>query len=321
MDILCVKNLKLYYKTLYGLAKAVDGVSFTVKNNETLGIAGESGCGKTTLGLGLVLRKPPLVWSGGEALMGNVDLMMLDEKSMRKLRYKEISIIPQYAMDALNPTKKVKQMIEDLLKEHKVKIEQKLEMLIERLSLINLSKKVLDMYPVELSGGMRQRLVMVISTLLNPKILTADEITSALDVSTQKAVIETLYQMKEKGFMNSLIFITHDLSLLYQIADRIMIMYAGKITEIGNIQAIVNNPLHPYTKALIGSLPKVGIRYRETKLKGIYGYPPNLLEISTACRFKERCPVAFHKCEQDPPIFKINEQEVACWHYEEGDAG
>ncbi|WP_082025824.1 ABC transporter ATP-binding protein [Thermotoga profunda] len=318
MDILSVKNLKLYYRTLYGLAKAVDDVSFTVKDNEILGIAGESGCGKTTLGLGLVLRKPPLIWSGGEALIENINLMRLDEKSMRKLRYEKISIIPQYAMDALNPTKRIEQIIEDLLKEHGQRLDQKWEMLLEKLSLVNLSKKVLKMYPIELSGGMRQRLVMVISTLLNPKVLIADEITSALDVSTQKAVVQTLYEMKEKRFMASLIFITHDLSLLYQIADRIMIMYAGKIAEISNTEEIINNPLHPYTKALIASLPKIGIRYGEAKLKGIHGYPPNLLNVGNACRFKERCPMAFSKCEEDPPVFKIDEKEVACWLYEEG---
>ncbi|HOJ89049.1 MAG TPA: ABC transporter ATP-binding protein [Pseudothermotoga sp.] len=319
MEILQVKDLKLYYKTLYGMAKAVDGVSFTVRKGETLGIAGESGCGKTTLGLGLVLRKPPMVWCGGQAFIEDTDLMNLDEKSMRKLRYEKISIIPQYAMDALNPTKKIRQIIQDLLKEHKQRYEEKQELLTERLTLINLNKKILDMYPIELSGGMRQRLVMVISTLLNPKLLISDEITSALDVSTQKTVIQTLYQMKKKGFMDSLIFITHDLSLLYQIADRVMIMYAGKVAEIGEIQDIVDNPLHPYTRALIGSLPRIGVRYHETKLKGIHGYPPNLLKIGPACRFKERCPMAFNKCEENPPIFRVNAQEVACWLYEEGE--
>lgn len=176
------------------------------------------------------------------------------------------------------------------------------------------------MYPIELSGGMKQRMVMVISTLMNPDVLIADEITSALDVSSQRSVIQMLYEMREKEIMGSLAFITHDLSVLYQIADKVMVLYAGRVAEISPMEDIIQEPLHPYTKMLLSSLPKIGVRYSQTKLKGIPGYPPSLLNIGPGCRFRDRCPYAFEKCEQDPPVFDVDGRKVSCWLFERGDA-
>jgi peptide/nickel transport system ATP-binding protein len=318
-QILQVRNLKIYYSTLYGYVKAVDDVSFEVNRGEILGVAGESGCGKSTLGTGLIFLKPPMKYISGEALLDGKNIMGLPEKEMRKIRYEKISLIPQYAMDALNPTKKIRHIIRDILKEHRFTFESRRDIIQERLKIVNLNEKVIEMYPIELSGGMKQRLAMVIATLLNPEILIADEITSALDVSTQRAVLQMLYEMREKKIMGSLIFITHDLSVLKQIADRVLIMYAGKLAELSPIEDVIRKPLHPYAKLLLGSLPKIGVRYYQRKLKGIVGYPPNLLNIDSGCRFKDRCPMAFNKCEEDPPVFKIDSRKVACWLYEEGD--
>ncbi|HBJ81249.1 MAG TPA: ABC transporter ATP-binding protein, partial [Pseudothermotoga sp.] len=215
-QILQVRNLKIYYSTLYGYVKAVDDVSFEVNRGEILGVAGESGCGKSTLGTGLIFLKPPMKYISGEALLDGKNIMGLPEKEMRKIRYEKISLIPQYAMDALNPTKKIRHIIRDILKEHRFTFESRRDIIQERLKIVNLNEKVIEMYPIELSGGMKQRLAMVIATLLNPEILIADEITSALDVSTQRAVLQMLYEMREKKIMGSLIFITHDLSVLKQ---------------------------------------------------------------------------------------------------------
>lgn len=259
-------------------------------------------------------------YMGGEAILDGKNIMALSPKELRKVRYEKISIIPQYAMDAMNPTKKIKQIIDDLLHEHGESFERKKDVIEERLEIVNLGKKVLNMYPIELSGGMKQRMVMVISTLMNPDVLIADEITSALDVSSQRSVIQMLYEMREKEIMGSLAFITHDLSVLYQIADKVMVLYAGRVAEISPMEDIIQEPLHPYTKMLLSSLPKIGVRYSQTKLKGIPGYPPSLLNIGPGCRFRDRCPYAFEKCEQDPPVFDVDGRKVSCWLFERGDA-
>jgi peptide/nickel transport system ATP-binding protein len=173
---------------------------------------------------------------------------------------------------------------------------------------------VLERYPIELSGGMKQRMVMVLSTLLNPSLLVADEVTSALDVSTQKAVAETLVGFRDRGFVKSMIVITHDVSLAYQIADSIMVMYAGKLAEKAPTDVLVGSPSHPYTQLLISSLPEVGVRYADRRLTGIPGKPPSLLNPPVGCRFRDRCPLAFDKCVEEPPFVEVERDHfVACW--------
>jgi peptide/nickel transport system ATP-binding protein len=183
-----------------------------------------------------------------------------------------------------------------------------------RLDLVNLPHEVLKMYPIELSGGMKQRMVMVLSTLLNPSLLIADEITSALDVSTQKAVAEMLVEFRDLEIVRSMMVITHDISILYQIADSILVMYAGKLAEKAPTDVIIKSPRHPYTKLLISSLPEIGVRYSERSLWGIPGSPPMLIDPPAGCRFRERCPFAFEKCLEEPPFIEIERGHfVSCW--------
>jgi peptide/nickel transport system ATP-binding protein len=205
-------------------------------------------------------------------------------------------------------------MTADLIKSRGADYRKVLEEFKRRIDLVGLPQNVLNMYPFELSGGMRQRTTMVISTLLNPSLLIGDEITSALDVTTQRAVGEMLMEFRDRGFVKSMIVITHDLSVLAQIADSILVMYAGKLAEKASSATIVDNPLHPYTQMLIGSLPEVGLRYDEAPLTGIPGRPPSLLNPPTGCRFKDRCPFAFDKCVEEPPFVELRPgHEVACW--------
>jgi peptide/nickel transport system ATP-binding protein len=316
-----VKNLRVYYQTLYGDVKALDGATFTIKDEEIMGLAGESGCGKTTLGHSLVYLKPPMKFIEGSVELDGKELPVWDMEMMNAFRFSKVSIIPQYAMNAMNPTRKIGIMTSELLESRKFSFKTALPELKRRLDLVELSDDVLDMYPIELSGGMKQRMVMVISTLVNPSLLIADEITSALDVSTQKAVAEMLIEFRNRKFVKSMIVITHDISILYQIADSIMVMYAGILAEKAPTSVIINSPQHPYTKLLISSLPKIGVRYSEKILAGIPGNTPLLLSPPTGCRFRERCPVAFDKCIEEPPFIEIEKDHfVACWKESEKNA-
>jgi peptide/nickel transport system ATP-binding protein len=217
-------------------------------------------------------------------------------------------------MNALNPIRKIGKMIMEVVSSRGVDYGDILPELKRRLDLVGLSHDVLKMYPIELSGGMKQRVVLVLSTLLNPSVLIADEITSALDVSTQKAVMEMLVGFRDRGFVKSIMVITHDISILYQVADSIMVMYAGQLAEKASTEEIIHRPRHPYTKMLIGSLPKVGVRYAETRLSGIPGSPPLLLDPPPGCRFQDRCPVVFERCRDVPPFLEIEAGHfVACW--------
>jgi peptide/nickel transport system ATP-binding protein len=309
-----VDNLKVYYRTLRGDVKAVDGVTFQVADGEIMGLAGESGCGKSTLGKSLIRLDGRMRHVDGRVDLDDVALPIDDMRAMDKYRFKKVSIVPQYAMSALNPTRKVGKMIAELLESRGVRFETVRPELERRLSLVGLSLDVLGMYPIELSGGMKQRTVMVLSTLLNPALLIADEITSALDVSTQKAVAETLVEFRDRKYVKSTIVITHDLAILYQIADTILVMYAGRLAEKAPADVIIESPRHPYTRLLISSLPEVGVRYEEKRLTGIPGRPPPLLNPPKGCRFRHRCPLALEKCVEQPPFVEVEpNHRVACW--------
>jgi peptide/nickel transport system ATP-binding protein len=217
-------------------------------------------------------------------------------------------------MSALNPTRKIGTMVSELLQSRGVHAREKTAELHRRMELVGLSPDVLGLYPIELSGGMKQRVVMVISTLLDPSLLIADEITSALDVSTQKAVAKALVQFRDRGFVKSMIVITHDLSVLYQIADTILVMYAGQLAEKAPATTIIAEPGHPYTQLLISSLPEVGVTYATKRLSGIPGRPPSLLAPRSGCRFRERCPLASARCARTPPSVEVEPGHVvACW--------
>ena len=309
-----VENLTIYYRTLRGDVHALENTNFNIEDHEIMGMAGESGCGKTTLGTSLVLLKPPMKFIGGRVTLDNEELPIQDMERMNSFRFKKISIIPQYAMNAMNPTRKIGKMTAELLRSRNVDFKAALPVLKERLDLVRLPQNVLDMYPMEMSGGMKQRMVMVISTLLNPSLLIADEITSALDVASQKAVVEMLIEFRNRDCCNSAIVITHDISILYQVADSILIMYAGQLAEKASTDEIIHAPHHPYTKMLISALPRVGIVHSKKKLTSIPGTPPLLLDPPTGCRFRERCPLAIDKCQEVPPFIEINKGHyVACW--------
>jgi peptide/nickel transport system ATP-binding protein len=309
-----VDNLKVYYRTLRGDVQALDGVSFTVADGELVGLAGESGCGKSTLGKSLIRLDGRMRHVDGSVELDGKELPIWDSERMNGFRFKEVSIIPQYAMSAMNPTRRIGKMVAELLESRGVGFAGVREELLRRLELVGLDPAVLDRYPIELSGGMKQRMVMVISTLLNPSLLVADEITSALDVSTQKAVAEALVDFRDRHYVKSTIFITHDLSLVYQIADSIIVMYAGRLAEKAPTETLVAAPRHPYTRMLISALPEVGIRYDSQRLEGIPGNPPSLLDPPKGCRFRDRCPLAFDKCVEQPPFREVERDHfVACW--------
>jgi peptide/nickel transport system ATP-binding protein len=309
-----VENLTVYYQTLRGDVQALESATFSLASGEIMGLAGESGCGKTTLGHSLIRLTPPMRFIEGSVTLDSEELPVWDMEKMDSFRFRKISIIPQYAMNALNPTRKIGKMISELLESRKVDYRTTLPELKRRLDLVELSHDVLDMYPIELSGGMKQRMVMVVSTLMDPSLLIADEITSALDVASQKAVAEMLVEFRNRECCNSVILITHDISILYQIADSILVMYAGQMAEKAPTHVVIRSPRHPYTKLLIASLPKVGVKYAETRLKGIPGSPPLLLTPPAGCRFRDRCPVAFEKCLDVPPFVEIETGHfVACW--------
>ncbi|MEV0592400.1 ABC transporter ATP-binding protein [Nonomuraea cavernae] len=307
-----VTELSVHYRTLRGEVRALDGVSFSMADGEILGLAGESGCGKTTLGKSLIRLDGRMRHAGGTVELDGRELPIADDRAMNAFRFHEVSLIPQYSMSALNPTRKIGRMAGELLRSRGVALDR--ETLEHRLALVGLDRDVLDRYPIELSGGMRQRTVMVISTLLDPSLLIADEVTSALDVSTQKSVARALLGFRDEGFVKSMLFITHDLALTSRIADTIMVMYAGRLAEKAPADVMVKAPRHPYTRLLINSLPEVGVRYTGERLSGIQGSPPSLLDPPPGCRFRDRCPLADDRCAEQPPAVEIEPDHfVACW--------
>jgi peptide/nickel transport system ATP-binding protein len=296
-----VRELTTKYITRFGEdVYAVDHVSLKVEEGKSLGIAGESGCGKSTLALSLMgYYFPPLHYTSGEIIINGKNITGMKPDDVRKsILGTEIAYIPQAAMNALNPTQKIINFIEDVVRAHDLYITKKdiydrARTLFETLGL---PAEVLQKYAVELSGGMKQRTVIAISVLLLPKVLIADEPSSALDVTSQKMVIKMLRQLMEIGYISSLIFITHELPLLYNVTDDIMVMYAGQVTERASAKEAVFDPLHPYAKGLMGSIivPEKGLR--DVKLTAIPGVPPNLKNPPAGCRFAPRCKFTRPEC-------------------------
>ncbi|HEY9153463.1 MAG TPA: ABC transporter ATP-binding protein [Anaerolineales bacterium] len=299
--ILEAKELTTKYITRFGEdVYAVDHVSLTVEEGKSLGIAGESGCGKSTLALSLMgYYFPPLHYTSGEIFINGRNISGMKPDDVRKsILGTEIAYIPQAAMNALNPTQKIIHFIEDVIKAHELYITKKdiYDRARKLFETLGLPAEVLQKYPVELSGGMKQRTVIACSVLLLPKVLIADEPSSALDVTSQKMVIKMLRQAMENGLIDSMIFITHELPLLKNVTDDIMVMYAGQIVEKGTAEETVFDPLHPYAKGLMGSIivPEKGLR--NVKLTSIPGVPPNLKNPPAGCRFAERCKFVRPEC-------------------------
>lgn len=327
MSILSVSNLRAYYYTkVYGTVatiKAVDGISFKIEKNEIYGIAGESGCGKSTLLKTIAgLIKPPLEIQEGIVIYKNKgeSFNLTSPKNERQIRIKrgsQISYIPQASMSILNPVHRIKKTFYNFIGAHEKIVEkQKYERLLkDYINYLGLEFEILKAYPHQLSGGMRQRVVIALATILKPNIIFADEPTTALDVVTQRGVVQLIKRIK-KDQKNTIVFVSHDLSVHANLVDRLAIMYAGKFVEEGDIYKISNNPFHPYTKYLVASLPSVGDKSHKISIPGA---PPSLISPPLGCRFHPRCPKAMKICEKEVP--KLTEvykgHRVACFAVKE----
>lgn len=314
MALLEVRDLKVYYRTIWGLFRAVDGVSLNVRHKEVLGVAGESGCGKSTLVEGVLrLIKPPGFIAGGEVLFKGIDLLKLGDDELRKLRWKELSYIPQGSMNSLNPVLRVEEQMIDAIVEHGEYDEEEARALArEYLKRVGLPADVLRMFPHELSGGMKQRVIIAMAMILKPSLVVADEPVTALDVVSQRLVLQLLRELRDE-YGASLIYVSHDLATHAELVDRMAVMYAGKVVEVGNVEEVFLEPLHPYVQLLIDSVPKPGKKV----VKGIPGVAPSPLNWPPGCRFHPRCPKAMPICSQvEPELTDVGGgRAVACHLY------
>lgn len=325
-NIFEVDHLSLHYLGRFGdKTHAVTDVSFSMKQGEILGIAGESGCGKSTLVSGLMgMCIPPLFPTSGDVRVKNGDkmesLMHRDVEDIRSnVLAQQVSMIPQGAFNALNPVRKIRDIAADVIAAHQkpgsnLNHDEIYDRLRERFDLFGMdTKRVLNSYPIQLTAGERQRSVIGISTLLNPQMVIADEPTSALDVSTQKEVISMIFDLLDKGIFSTMIFITHELPLLYHVADNIAIMYAGQIVEKGTAEQVVKDPRHPYTQALMGAMLSTEKSQRTRKPVAIEGAPPSLKNKIIGCRFADRCTRATADCKKnDQEVRIVGERLVRC---------
>jgi len=316
-NILKVENLKINFFTRKGKVYAVDDISFTLKKGETLGLVGESGCGKTTTVLGLMKMVPtPGEIIGGRILIDGKDIVPLSEDKMReKVRWEKISMVFQGAMNCLTPVYTIgKQMMETIQEHKEMESSQAKKKMINYLNLVGLPEDIIRRYPHELSGGMKQRVVIATALFLEPEIVICDEPTTALDVVVQAQIINLIKRSKKKLGL-SVIFITHDLATEAEVADRLLVMYAGKLAEIGTNEQIYDKggPIHPYTEKLLKATPRLHEKVEE--LSFIPGTPPDLVNPPSGCRFHPRCSKAMERCKKDePPLIKVEpEHWIACW--------
>ncbi len=302
-ELLSVRDLRVYYHTPRGAARAVDGVSFSLEAGERLGLVGESGSGKSTIALSLMrLIKPPGVIEGGEILLEGEDLLIKTEEQMRQLRLAGVAMIAQGAMNSLNPVKRVREQLLDGLADHGQALAKgaATERIGELLRSVGLKPEVAKMFPHELSGGMKQRVVIAIAISLRPKVIIADEPTSALDVVVQRQIMDTLLRV-QSDLGAAVILIGHDMGLMAQFVTRLGVMYAGKLVELCPTEALFDEPLMPYSQLLIASLPSLTMK---GELRGIPGLPPSLLDRPTGCPFRARCPHAFERCAVEEPALR-----------------
>lgn len=313
--VLRVKNLDVQYYTDAGIVYANNNVSFDLKPGERLGLVGESGSGKSTLALALMrmIHEPGKI-AGGQILLDGTDLVGLSEEQMRLTRGSEIGMVPQGAMNSLNPVVKIKPQIVDGMKDHDLGLSDKAmdARVAELLDSVGLRKDVANMYPHELSGGMKQRVCIAIAISLRPKLIIADEPTSALDVVVQRQIFDTLEQVQDE-IGASVILIGHDMGLMAQSVDRLGVMYAGEIVELSPVRDIFKDPLHPYSRLLIASLPSLDQKGGQ---RGIPGMPPSLLKRPPGCPFQPRCPIATDSCATVAPTLSVKRPNrmVACHH-------
>ena len=317
--VLEVEKLRIHYATPQGDVIAVSDISFELYEGETLGLVGESGCGKSTTAYGILqLVQPPGYIVNGSIKVAGAEVLNLSEEELRKFRWTGLSLIPQGAMNSLNPTMRVKDQIIDVIEAHEGKLKNKealKERIFELFQMVGLPNRIYNMYPHELSGGMKQRVCIAMGIALNPVVVIADEATSALDVVVQRIVAQTLVKVKD-ALGVSLIVIGHDMGLLAQIVDRIAVMYAGKMVEIAPVENVYAKPLHPYTQLLIDSIPSIKERKPLKITEGITHDPRNP---PSGCIFRLRCPFAWEHCaELEPlPVYVEDKHEVACHLFDE----
>lgn len=298
--ILEVRNLRTYYHTPRGPVKAADDVSFDLQPGERFGLIGESGSGKSTVALSLMrLIKPPGRIESGEVWLDGVDLLSVPDQRMQKLRLAEIALVSQGAMNSLNPVMRIRQQVIDGPLSHGSKMSQKRwdDRVAELLEWVGLQPEVADLFPHQLSGGMKQRVIIAIAISLRPKVIIADEPTSALDVVVQRQVMETLRRVQQ-DLGASVILIGHDMGLMAQFADRVGVMYAGRLVEEGSVRDLFAKPQHPYSQVLMASLPSLE---EKGVFEGAPGFPPSLLDLPPGCVFHPRCPHAMERCLVEDP--------------------
>jgi len=311
MAFISIENLTTRYNTSKGLVHALEDVSFSIENGESIGIAGESACGKSTLGLSIIrMITNGKIYSGKIEFDGKSLLNVSNSNFDNDIRWKEISMVFQGAMNSLDPVFSIEHQFEEILSQHDFQGDSK-KLILDSLASVNLDESVLKKFPHELSGGMKQRVVIAMALILKPKFVIADEPTTALDVLIQAQIVNLFKQLKKDG--HSFMIISHDLAVLSEVAEKIGIMYGGRMVEFGDSKDIFLEPKHPYTKGLLESIPVLS---KESKPKYIPGIPPNLVNPSEGCRFYDRCPEAMEKCKKDPPKIKTKSGYVLCWLYE-----
>lgn len=316
-NLLHIEDLILHFRTSKGTVQAVDGVDFNLGYDEAVVVLGESGCGKSSLAKAILRLLPRNVQQySGRVYLEHTDVMAMgDEEFRQEIRWARISMVPQAAMNSLNPVLKVgDQVAEPAVIHAGVGKEAALNQARQMFQHVGVPADFLNRYAFELSGGMRQRVAIAMALVTIPSLIILDEPTSALDVLTQANIMNVLKRIKHE-FHTSFILITHDIATSSELADRVAVMYAGQIVEVSSARAFFNDPLHPYARKLLASVPKLR---GDKEPEFITGQPPSLLNPLAGCRFAPRCPARFEKCGQDPPIFKVGDRQVRCWLYEHG---
>ena len=312
--LLDVRNLVMSYSTMQGKVRAVDGVSFSVRKGEALGLVGESGCGKSSIAMTLLRLLPESASiENGSVLLNGVDIVTLAEEEMQAYRWARISMVFQAAMNSLDPVYKVGDQIIEALEQHvRSARSESMERVRELYDLVSLDRSFIPRYPHEYSGGMKQRAIIAMALACEPDLIIADEPTTALDVIVQDRILKEMKKVQSELNMG-MIYISHDMAVIAEVSDVIAVMYAGKIMEFGDAHGIFNSPIHPYTRALMSAFPSVTGEKKE--LTGLSGELPDLLNPPSGCRFHPRCPYATQECAtQAPPIVRIAERWAACWN-------
>lgn len=315
--VLDVKNLQTWFYTEEGIVRAVNDISLQIKENEMVGLVGESGCGKSVTSLSIMglLPIPPGKIVNGEIFFKGKDLLNINEKEMRKIRGNDITMIFQEPMTALNPVSKVGTQIAEVLEFHsKLNKKERWKKSVEMMELVGIPEpgKRAEAFPHELSGGMRQRILIAMALIQNPALLIADEPTTALDVTIQAQILDLIKKLNER-FHSAVLLITHDLAVIAENVDKVIVMYAGKIVETANVADLFENPVHPYTQGLLKSIPILG--EPDKKLTPIKGNVPNLIDLPSGCSFQNRCPKAFDRCiTEDPKIIQYKKDHFVSCH-------